>query len=242
MIYKTFDIEIKEANENGGRIVISTGAEDRDKDHLMPFGARLENYRNNPVVQYGHNYHEPWATVGRTTNLEVSDSGIVADFELRPAANEHDPQNIVRLLWAGKWIGAASVGFNPIQIEDNDIGGKDYTEWDLLEWSLVPIPANQEALRLAAKAFEPAERESTAEPEREKEADEQPPELVQEPEPVQELVPELAQEPEPIEQEIEQPEATQAPEELDAPDEVPEELLDILADFVTEIEDHLRSD
>jgi hypothetical protein len=85
----------------------------------------------------------------------MTPENIEVDFELRPAANEYDPQNIVRLLWEGGWVKTASVGFIP-NMETatmNDEGGWDIRDWELLEWSLVPIPANQEALRLAAKAF-----------------------------------------------------------------------------------------
>jgi HK97 family phage prohead protease len=156
MIRKTVAIEVVEKNDDGGRIIISTGDVDRDNDRVMPFGARVDNYLKNPVVQYGHNYSEPWATVGRTTSLEIGENGIVAEFELRPAANEQDPQNIVRLLWNGDWIRTASIGFAPKEREENDDGGVDFTEWDLLEWSLVPVPANQSALRLAMKALEDA--------------------------------------------------------------------------------------
>ena len=154
MLKKIFPIEIEKVTEGGGRITISTPTLDRDKDRVLPFGAQVQAYQNNPVVQWGHNYRDPWATVGRTTNLEITDRGIVADFELRPAANESDPQNIVRLLWHGGWVKTASVGFNPIAHEENEEGGRDFTEWELLEWSLVPIPANQNALRLAAKALD----------------------------------------------------------------------------------------
>jgi hypothetical protein len=122
----------------------------------MPSGARTGDYLKNPVVQYGHNYRDPWATVGKTTELTVTTYAINAKFKLRPAANEHDPQNIVKLLWAGEWIRTASIGFMPEydQIEENDFGGVDYHVWDLLEWSLVPVPANQEALRLAIKMLD----------------------------------------------------------------------------------------
>ena len=154
MLKKTFAIQIEKATEDGGRITINTPVLDRDRDRVLPFGAQVQSYQKNPVVQWGHNYRDPWATVGRTTNLEITDRGIVADFELRPAANESDPQNIVRLLWEGGWVKTASVGFNPITHEENEDGGRDFTEWELLEWSLIPIPANQDALRLAAKALD----------------------------------------------------------------------------------------
>ena len=39
-------------------------------------------------------------------------------------------------------------------MQPNEFGGNDITAWELLEWSLVPIPANQDALRLAAKALD----------------------------------------------------------------------------------------
>jgi hypothetical protein len=151
--HKTFDIEVVERRENGGKIRISTNSLDRDRDRVMPRGGRIENYLKNPVVQYGHVYRDPWATIGRTNSLEIFDTYIDADFDLRPAANEYDPQNIVILLWNGGWVRTASIGFNPYTAKANAEGGYDFVDWELLEWSLVPVPANQDALRLMAKAL-----------------------------------------------------------------------------------------
>lgn len=152
--HKTFAAEIQQKGDAGGRIVISTCDVDRDRDRVMPRGAVLENYMNNPVVMWGHSYANPADVIGKTTHLEITDTGIVADFELRPAANEADPQNIVRLLWDGGWIRTASIGFRPLVAEPNEYGGNDFKQWELLEWSVIPIPANQSALRLAAKALD----------------------------------------------------------------------------------------
>jgi hypothetical protein len=153
---KQFEIEVKEQREDGGQIAINTIAVDRDNDRVMPSGALIERYMGNPVVQWVHNYREPWATIGKTNDLIVNAEQIVADFTLRPAANEQDPQSIIRLLWSGGWVNAASVGFkaNPELMEENDHGGYDFLEWELMEWSLVPIPANQEALRRTVKALD----------------------------------------------------------------------------------------
>jgi HK97 family phage prohead protease len=153
-IYKTFEIQIVQKSINGGRILINTASLDRQGDRVFPSGARVENYLKNPVVQWGHNYKDPFATIGRTTNLIKAPDGLVADFELRPAANDQDPQNIVRLLWEGDWVRTASIGFMPTQGKPNNTGGMDFAEWELLEWSLVPIPANAEALRLAVKSMD----------------------------------------------------------------------------------------
>ena len=155
MIRKQFSIQVKEAREDGGVIAINTISVDRDKDRVLPIGAQIGDYMKNPVVQWGHNYSDPWSTIGRTNSLDIGSKEIVADFTLRPAANENDPQNVVRLLWSGGWVNAASVGFvsSREDMEENEYGGFDFLQWQLLEWSLVPIPANQDALRRMVKAF-----------------------------------------------------------------------------------------
>lgn len=152
-IHKTFEIKILEKRKDGGRIAINTASLDRDRDRVMPAGARVDNYQRNPVVQWGHNYRDPWATVGKSNTLELSADAIVADFDLRPAVNDYDPQNIVLLLWNGGWVQTASIGFIPKAGKPNAEGGTDFTEWELLEWSIVPIPSNQDAVRLAVKGF-----------------------------------------------------------------------------------------
>lgn len=151
---KNVAIEVIERTKAGGRIRISTASLDRDRDRVLPSGARIEHYLKNPIVQWGHNYWDPWATIGRTRSLEVTATDLVAEFELRPAANEYDPQNIIIMLWEGGWVRTASIGFNPHNALQNAEGGRDFTEWELLEWSLVPIPANQEALRQETLRFE----------------------------------------------------------------------------------------
>jgi HK97 family phage prohead protease len=153
-IYKEFPITMTVTRKNGGRITINTAGLDRDHDRVLPIGAKIDNYLRNPIVQWGHDYRSPWATIGKTTSLEVSPEGIIADFELRPAANESDPQNIIRLLWEGGWVRTASIGFMPVKAKPNDMGGTDFEEWELLEWSVVSVPSNQDALRLALKALD----------------------------------------------------------------------------------------
>lgn len=163
-ITKTCAVKIVEQRNDGGRILISTPAVDRDRDRVLPLGVRADTYLKNPVVQWGHDYSSPFSTIGRTTNLEITPDGIVADFELRPAANDQDPQNVVRLLWNDGWVRAASIGFIPRNGTKNEFGGMDFTDIELLEWSLVSIPANQEALRLAVKGLDAGDQLVAAEP------------------------------------------------------------------------------
>lgn len=154
MEHKTVGFEVVNKDSTGGEIIISTPAVDRDRDRINPKGARVENYLKNPVVQWGHNYKDPWATIGKTTGLTVNEQGITAKFEFREPVNETDPMNVIKVLWNGGFVNTASIGFNPLKAEENDVGGLNFNDWDLLEWSLVPIPSNQEALRLAVKSLD----------------------------------------------------------------------------------------
>jgi HK97 family phage prohead protease len=148
MQHKSFDIERKD-----GWIVASTPTVDRDADRVMPLGMRLENYKANPVIMYGHQYGEPWSLIGRAADIQVDADGIRILPELREPVNDADPMCIIRALWDQGLLKAASIGFNPLRYGDNPFGGKDITESELLEISLVPIPANQAALRLAVKGI-----------------------------------------------------------------------------------------
>ena len=161
---KTFDFEVEQATADGGRIIITTGSLDRQNDRVVATGAKIAQYMQNPVVQWGHNYRDPWATIGNTTSLTAEDNKWIAEFTLRPAANEADPMHIIRLLWEGGWIKTASIGFdvNDNGYTQNDDNGYDFTDWNLLEWSLVPVPANAEALRLAYKGLTADDGETLA--------------------------------------------------------------------------------
>lgn len=151
-VHKAAAIEVVDLRKDGGQIRITTPSADRDRDRVLPLGGRTDRYLRNPIVQWGHMTYEPWQTVGRTTQLEVSEAGMVALFDLRAPAADSDPQHIVLQLWGEGLINAASIGFQPLQVAPNDIGGLDFLAWELLEWSLVPIPANADALRLAYDA------------------------------------------------------------------------------------------
>ena len=116
------NIKIMETRENGGRIRINTDALDRDNDRVYPDGAQFDNYLKNPVVLWGHNYRDAAALIGRTNSIEHTPEYIDVDFDLRDAANESDPQNIVRLLWNQGFVRTASIGFMPLgDIAQNDL-------------------------------------------------------------------------------------------------------------------------
>lgn len=148
MLKKHFDLTKAE----DGWMIASTPGVDRDRDRVLPFGADLTNFSKNPILIFGHNYEDPWSIIGRAAETMVGADGVRFRPELRQPANDADPMNIIRLLWEQDLLRAASIGFNPMEWKENEFGGRDFTRWELLEISLVPIPANADALRLAAKA------------------------------------------------------------------------------------------
>jgi HK97 family phage prohead protease len=159
MEHKHLDIK-----RDGDWIVASTPDVDRDRDRVMPLGLALDNYRKNPVLFYGHSYADPWNLIGKAAEIEQDASGLRIRAELREPASDTDPMHIVKALWESGLLRAASIGFQPLEAQPNEKGGRDIQRAELLEISLVPIPANQSALRLAAKAMDVAIVEVNEEP------------------------------------------------------------------------------
>lgn len=149
----SFPVKSQTANKSTGEysVMISTEDIDRSGDIVRAAGVKLENYRKNPIVLFSHSYDVP--PIARTTNLEVIPGrGIKATFKF-PSEGIHPLADTVRGLFSEGFINAASIGFNPIKSISLDptrpYGPQEYTEVELLEWSIVPVPANQSALRLA---------------------------------------------------------------------------------------------
>jgi len=147
-VIKTFAIERK-----GDWITASTPAFDRDSDRVTPTGIKTNNFERNPALFFGHNYTDAWALIGHVAEWKVTPEGMVFRPELRQPVNESDPMTIIKSLWDSNLLRAASIGFIPLKGTKNEKGGMDYSEVELLEISLVGLPANQEAIRLTMKAM-----------------------------------------------------------------------------------------
>ena len=84
--------------------------------------------------------------IGRTLTLDwVRGRGLVARFEFL----DDDPfAKRVRNAWDKGFLRAASISWVPLESgRADDDGGRRDTRADLLEWSIVPVPADPEALR-----------------------------------------------------------------------------------------------
>jgi HK97 family phage prohead protease len=124
-------------------MTISTAAPDRDGDRVIPEGGDLAAYRRNPVVCWSHLYSE--LPIGACTGLDVLPrEGLRMHF--RWLASDPFAER-VRNAWDQGIIRAASIGFLSHRSTRNPYGGLDHLEWELVEVSLVPVPANAEAVR-----------------------------------------------------------------------------------------------
>lgn len=130
------------------RVVMTTPALDRQGDIVVPSGVRLKWFRRNPVALWAHRYDLPPIGVIDVDTINVTDKGIEAEalFDHGSVAGRE-----VYGLYERGVLRAWSIGFIPLKwevIEDEHgkVTGYRIVEWELLEVSAVPVPANPEAL------------------------------------------------------------------------------------------------
>ena len=141
--FKDFIDKTKAATDAGTfEVVISTADQDRQGEVIDQSGWDFTNYKNNPIVLWGHNYFD--LPIGITDDIYTNDKGqTVAKGRFAPEdANPFAQQ--VRKLYDAKIVRTTSVGFIAREMEGNVI-----TKAELLEFSFVPVPANPMALSLA---------------------------------------------------------------------------------------------
>jgi HK97 family phage prohead protease len=147
----------KTAGKDGRRIVAAVSSEAVDRDDEIVSAAAMKAamtaYMKNPVILAAHTHRTSDGTpttVGKVTKWWQEDSKTFAEIEFAdtPLGQQY------HTLYAEKFQRAFSIGFKPIKQERRTIDGKSvvvYTEIDLYEISVVPVPANPEALSKSAK-------------------------------------------------------------------------------------------
>jgi hypothetical protein len=152
----TVKSEIVDADDLVFDVTITTEAVDRDGDIVRALGGNVDDYLKNPVVLFGHNYWNARAVVGKTLEIHPRERQIDSRFQFASKEISEDAALVGRL-WAHNFLNAASIGFLPTdwrEIKEGEpdrenVIGYEFLRWNLLEWSVVPVPANQEALRRA---------------------------------------------------------------------------------------------
>lgn len=130
---------------------ISSQAVDRDGDTVAVEGWDLKNYRDNPVVLFGHDYWNNEApVVGKSLSEFVHDGRLKSMMEFTPKGTTKLADTLHDLYSKG-FMHATSVGFiaRDFDLVEDDPGrpfGIDFTSQELVEYSLVPVPSNPEAM------------------------------------------------------------------------------------------------
>jgi HK97 family phage prohead protease/HK97 family phage major capsid protein len=126
--------------------VLSDDTVDRYGDIIDPAGWVLNNFKKNPIALFNHNSNFP---IGTWTKVRVEGKKLLGRLKLAVEGTSERIDEIIRLVQQGV-LRAASVGFMPIDFEPlKDNSGLLYKEQELLETSLVSIPANPAAVQLA---------------------------------------------------------------------------------------------
>lgn len=148
-------VEKAEGKARSIRFVASDETVDRYGDIIRAEGWDLSNFKKNPVLLFGHNSREP--AIG-TVRAWVEDTQLLADATFAPEGVSAFADEIWNLVDADI-MRAVSVGFlptaepNPIWKNDDEetgiLTGFEFIAQELLELSVVSVPANPAALAVA---------------------------------------------------------------------------------------------
>lgn len=154
---KQLTAEIEASTAEGVVAKISTNSIDRDGEVLIPQGMNSNEYEKNPILFWNHDYSQP---VGNVTELKREDDAIYGTLSFAKRTDgvqgEFFPEVVESLVKQGV-VKGVSVGFVPesggvrnASSKDRDLFGtgvkRVYNRWKLLEVSVAPLPANQDAL------------------------------------------------------------------------------------------------
>jgi HK97 family phage prohead protease/HK97 family phage major capsid protein len=140
----------KASEVHGMEFCLSDDSVDRMGDSIKADGWDLTNFKKNPVALWAHRSDQP--PIGKWSNLRVEGNELRGHLHLAPEGTSTRIDEIRKLIDAGI-LRAVSVGFRPINSEPRRSGdkffGETYTRQELVETSLVSVPANPNALAVA---------------------------------------------------------------------------------------------
>lgn len=133
--------QVVDVDKRQVKFIFSTANPDRDSDSINQAGWQLDAFRKNPVALFGHDHHG--LPVGKVTAVGIERGNLTGIIEFAT----HEFAETVYQLVKGGFLNAVSVGFRVLEAEPNRArGGVDFKRQELLEISVVPVPANAHAL------------------------------------------------------------------------------------------------
>lgn len=163
MKHKQFNCEVIKISEPDKakkvfRFKASTPDVDRTDDIIELAGWDTKNWEKNPVILWGHKSGE--LPIGRGVQVIKNYEKQALEIDVEFASDENPFAATVEKLTDKGYIKAVSVGFKPIKAEErDDVEDSDswwppmrFIEQELLELSIVSVPANPHALLVTNSA------------------------------------------------------------------------------------------
>ena len=174
ILVRSFTPEIRKKDEDTRTITFVASDGSRDSAHtvLNQDGWKLDRFNKNPVIGYNHDIYGGWSgndvdkVIGKG-NAYVEDKKLMVDITFEPKEINQLAEKVYQKILFGS-LNAVSVGFMPVGKGawgkgDEGPGEKNETYYyagqELLEISVVNIPANGNATR---KGEDPDEEELKA--------------------------------------------------------------------------------
>jgi len=136
------------------RVIAASGRADRVGDIVKIDGIEYENYMKNPVILWAHDHYA--LPVGKAVGVENNKGKLVMTIQFATAEEYAFADTVYRMVLGG-YLNGVSIGARVkeaeyIKDEDGHIVGRKFTSLELLELSVVPIPADSKALVTAVKS------------------------------------------------------------------------------------------
>ena len=154
-VLKTMSVKIEPAaGERRKTFTISTEAVDRDNDTISLKGWMLDSFIRSPVVFFNHEtYGYP---IGKAVEIGIEGNALKSVVEFMPATIPDGAGERAESVYQqveGGYLCSASVGFRPLEYEAAKDRMDDDDWWppmnflrqELMEWSVVSVPANSDA-------------------------------------------------------------------------------------------------
>lgn len=139
---------ITKASDGSFIAVASTNSVDRHGEVVDNNGWDLKSFKKNPVILWAHDHTEP--AIGVSKKTWVEGAGKKAKLMIQPILHDvTEKARAVKQLVEMGVINSLSVGFKPLESPD----GVTFTKNELLEVSMVNVPANADAMMMAYKSL-----------------------------------------------------------------------------------------
>ena len=164
LTHKQISISAEDIGERTIRFCISNEKQDRDGDIVIAAGCDLTNFNKNPQFLPFHNNREFPLGIPKKTWIDSAAGKVYSDVYFPTveelSTNPEQASEKAKLVdftykcYKTGMLSAVSVSFYTREKEQNPNSehGNIITKWELLEFSAVPLPSNQDALAVAAKS------------------------------------------------------------------------------------------